>query len=145
MSEATTTARVSLGVILFDISEAIFGKVQRSLMNHAEIERVGTKDAIFDRYHLKNLAFFAFACCEYCAIVRGFTFLRMQLAQSQQHLPNQMDCRFGYLQEVALYSDQRLVRVRVVLFHKFPVVRGRICLADEQRMRLQNRQDLVFV
>jgi len=71
MSEATTTARISLGVILFDISEAIFGKAQSSLMKHAEIERVGTKNAIFDRYHLKNLAFFAFACCEYCALVRA--------------------------------------------------------------------------
>lgn len=69
MSEATNAAKISLGVILFDGSEAILGRVHRRLMRKAEVQRVGTKHAIFDRYHLKNLSTFAFACCESCAIM----------------------------------------------------------------------------
>lgn len=64
MREATTPARIGVGVVLFDISQACFGALCRAMFKHSEIERVGTNRASFDRYHLQNLASFAFACCK---------------------------------------------------------------------------------
>lgn len=67
MHEATTSARIGLGVLMFDVSESIFGSFISFLFKHSEFERMGTNEASFERYHLQNLASLAFACCE-CAV-----------------------------------------------------------------------------
>jgi hypothetical protein len=64
MREATTPTRIAVGVLAFDVSETIFGALCYHMFKHAEKERVGTNSASFDRYHLQNLASYAFACCE---------------------------------------------------------------------------------
>jgi hypothetical protein len=74
MREATTPARIGVGVVLFDISQALFGAICRAMFKYTEKERVGTTKASFDRYHLQNLASFAFACCKSSWVVRFLRF-----------------------------------------------------------------------
>jgi len=75
MKEANTPTRISIGVIVFNVSEALFAKAVRVAMNHAELERVGTRHASFDRFHLRNLSTYAFLC--YSAIFRQSLFVNI--------------------------------------------------------------------
>ena len=80
MSEATTPARIGVGVLMFDVSEVIFGSLCRKMFKQTEKERVGTTKASFDRYHLQHLATFAFACCKCYSLVCFSASLCMTLA-----------------------------------------------------------------
>ena len=75
MKEANTPSRISVGVLVFNVSEALFAKAVQHAMKAAELQRVGTRHASFDRFHLTNLSTFAFLC--YSAIFRQSLFVNI--------------------------------------------------------------------
>eukprot|EP01043_Picozoa_sp_COSAG02_P055518 COSAG02_NODE_6446_length_3564_cov_2.147475_2_plen_370_part_00 len=76
MSWATTPTLIAAGVLIFDLSEAIFFKLVRSVMRKAEYYRIGNHhETAFDRFHLTNLSIFAFEC--YKAIFRTSLFVNV--------------------------------------------------------------------
>ena len=57
-------------------SEAMFGWAVKKVMNAAELQRVGTSHASFDRYQLTNLTEFAFFCTPATKLFAQFSWLR---------------------------------------------------------------------